>query len=179
MRTISVSTTAYRMAPKELQELKIQLQELFDRGFDSICEKEIWFLRLYIDYQQLNKLTVKNKYSLPRINDLGATVCSKIDLQLGYYQFKVKEVNVPKIAFRILYAPYELLVMPFGLTNAPTAFKELINRVFQTFHDQFFVVIINENLVYSKTKPEHDEHLRKVLQILRENKYAKPSKCVF
>ena len=138
-----------------------------------------------IDYQQINKLTVNNKYPLPRIEDLfdelkGASVFSNIDLRSGYYQLQVKDVDVPKTAFRTRYGHHEFLVMPFGLTNAPTAFMDLMNRVFQPYLDQFVVVFIDDILVYSKDAQEHERHLRIGLQILREKQlFAKLSKCEF
>lgn len=140
-------------------------------------------MRLCIDYQRLNKLTVKNKYLLPRIDDLfdqfkGATVFSKIDLRFGYYQLKFKESDVPKTAFETQYGHYEFLMMPFGLTNASIVFINLMNLVFQPYLDQFFVVFIDDILIYSKSKSELDEHLTVVLQILHEKKlYGKLSKC--
>ena len=138
-----------------------------------------------IYYQQINKVTVKNKYPLPRIEDLfdqlkGASVFSKIDLRSGYYQLRVKDVDVPKTTFRTRYGHYEFLVMTFGLTNAPTAFMDLMNRVFHPHLDKFVVVFIDDILVYSKDAQEHEQHLRIVLQILREKKlFAKLSKCDF
>ena len=135
--------------------------------------------------RQINKVIVKNKYPLMRIEDLfdqlkGETVFSKIDLRSGYYQLQVKDVDVPKTAFRTRYGHYEFLVMSFGLTNAPTAFMDLMNRVFHPYLDQFVVVFIDEILVYSKDTQEHEQHLRIVLQILREKKlFAKLSKCDF
>ena len=138
-----------------------------------------------IDYRQINKVTVKNKYPLPRIEDLfdqlrGASVFSKIDLRLGYYQLRVKEVDVPKTAFRTRYGHYEFLVMPFGFINAPAAFMDLMNRVFRPYLDQFVVLFIDDILVYSKYAREHEHHLRIVLQTLRENQlFAKLSKCDF
>ncbi|KAK8619690.1 hypothetical protein V6N13_135972 [Hibiscus sabdariffa] len=167
-----VSMAPYRMAPKELKELKVQLQELLDRGFIRpssspwgapvlFVKKKDGSLRLCIDYRKLNNLTVKNKYPLPRIDDLfdqfrGATVFSKIDLRSGYYQLKVKDSDVAKTAIRTRYGHYEFLVMPFGLTNAPAAFMDMMNQA------------------------EHVEHLRIVLQTLRDHRlYAKLSKCEF
>ena len=148
-------------------------------------KKKYGTLRMCIDYLKINKVTVKNKYPLPRIEDLfdqlkGADVFSKIDLRSGYYQLRVKEGDVPKTAFRTRYGHYEFLVMPFGLTNAPAAFMDLMNRVFQPYMDQFVVVFIDDILVYSKDAQEHERHLRIVLETLREKKlYAKLSKCDF
>ena len=142
-------------------------------------------LRMCIHYQQINKVIVKNKYPLSRIEDLldqlkGAGVFSMIDLRYGYYQLRVKEVYVPKTAFRTRYDHYEFLVMPFGLTNAPTTYMDLMNRVFQPYVDQFVVVFIDDILVYFKDAQEHEQHLRIVLETLRENRlYAKLSKCDF
>ncbi|KAL0537653.1 hypothetical protein IC582_026636 [Cucumis melo] len=142
-------------------------------------------MRLCIDYRELNKVTVKNRYPLPRIDDLfdqlqGATVFSKIDLRSGYHQLRIKDGDVPKTAFRSTYGHYEFIVMSFGLTNAPTVFMDLMNRVFREFLDTFVIVFIDDILIYSKTESEHEEHLRMVLQTLRDNKlYAKFSKCEF
>ncbi|KAA0066036.1 pol protein [Cucumis melo var. makuwa] len=142
-------------------------------------------MRLCIDYRELNKVTVKNRYPLPRIDDLfdqlqGATVFSKIDLRLGYHQLRIKDGDVPKTAFRSRYGHYEFIVMSCGLTNAPAVFMDLMNRVFREFLDTFVIVFIDDILIYSKTEAEHEEHLRIVLQTLRDNKlYAKFSKCEF
>ena len=142
-------------------------------------------LRLCIDYRQLNKLTKKNKYPLPRIDNLfdqlkGASIFSKIDLRSGYHQLRIKDVDVHKTAFRTRYGHYEFLVMPFGLTNAPAAFMDLMNRVFRPYVDQFVVEFIDDILVYSKDRENHDTHLRVVLETLRkEQLYAKLSKCEF
>ena len=142
-------------------------------------------LRLCIDYRQLNKLTVKNKYLLPRIDDFfdqlkGASIFSKIYLRSGYYQLRIKDVDVHKTVFRTRYGHYEFLVMPFGLTNAPAAFMDLMNRVFRLYVDQFVVVFIDDIMVYSKDQEDHDTHLRVVLETLRkEQLYAELSKCEF
>ena len=138
-----------------------------------------------IDYRELNRVTVKNKYPLPRIDDLfdqlaGAAVFSKIDLRTGYHQLKIKPEDVPKTAFRTRYGHYEFLVLPFGLTNAPAYFMDLMNRVFHPFLDKFVVVFIDDILVYSRTKEDHMEHLRTVLKTLADHRlYAKLNKCDF
>ena len=125
-------------------------------------------LQMCIDYRQINKVTVKNKYPLLKIEDLfdqlkGASVFSKIDLRSGYYQLRVKDVDVPKKAFRTRYGHYEFLVTPFGLPNALTAFMDLMNRVFHPYLDQFVVIFIDDILVYSKDAQNHEQHLRMVL----------------
>ncbi|XP_019258625.1 PREDICTED: uncharacterized protein LOC109236846 [Nicotiana attenuata] len=138
-----------------------------------------------IDYQQLNKVTIKNKYPLPRIDDLfdqlqGAKVFSKIHLRSGYHQLRIRASDVPKTAFRTRYGHYEFLVMSFGLTNAPAAFMELMNRVFRPYLDMFVIVFIDDILVYSRSQEEHEQHLRVVLQTLKDSQlYAKFSKCEF
>ncbi|KAL0536186.1 hypothetical protein IC582_025125 [Cucumis melo] len=182
--------------PVELKELKVQLQELLDKGFIRpsvspwgapvlFVKKKDGSMRLCIDYRELNKVTVKNRYPLPRIDDLfdqlqGATVFSKIDLRSGYHQLRIKDGDVPKTTFRSRYGHYEFIVMSFGLTNAPAVFMDLMNRVFREFLETFVIVFIDDILIYSKTEAEHEEHLRMVLQTLRDNKlYAKFLKCEF
>ncbi|RVW63783.1 Transposon Ty3-G Gag-Pol polyprotein [Vitis vinifera] len=161
-RTGPMSKALYRMAPVELKELKVQLQELLDKGFIRpsvspwgapvlFVKKKDGSMRLCIDYRELNKVTVRNKYPLPRIDDLfdqlqGACVFFKIDLRSGYHQLRIRSEDVPKTAFRTRYGHYEFLVMPFGLTNAPAAFMELMNRVFKPYLDQFVVIFIDDIL---------------------------------
>jgi len=186
----------YRMTPKELDELKIQLQELLDKGFIRpskspwgapvlFVKKKDGTLRLCIDYRQLNKVTVNNRYPLPRIDDLfdqlkGAKVFSKIDLRSGYYQIRIKGQEVPKTAYRTRYGHFKFLVLPFGLTNAPSLFMDLMNRVFQPYLDKFVVIFIDDILVYSKSYEEHEQHLGQTLQILMSRQlYAKLDKYDF
>ena len=189
------SITLYRMAPVELKELKLQLQEFLGKGFIRpsvspwgapvlFVKKKDGTLRLCVDYRQLNKMTVKNKYLLPGIDDLfdqlkGASVFSKIDLRSEYHQLRIKDTDVHKTTFKTRYGHYEFLVMPFGLTNAPVAFMDLMNRVFPLYVDQFVIVFIDGILVYSKDRENHDTHLRAVLETLRKELYAKLSKCEF
>ena len=155
--TEPISIPPHRMASTELRELKAQLEELLSKGFirPSISpwgapvlfvKKKDGSLRLCIDYRQLNRVTIRNQYPLPRIDELfdqlqGPRVYSKIDLRSGSHQLRVQESDVPKTAFRTRYGHYEFLVMPFSLTNAPTAFMDLMNRVFQPYLDRFFIVL--------------------------------------
>ena len=130
-------------------------------------------LRLCVDYRQLNKMTMKNKYPLPRIDDLfdqlkGVSVFSKIDLRSGYHQLRIKDADVHKTMFRTRYGHYEFLVMLFGLTNAPTAFMDLMNRVCRPYVDQFIVVFIDDIFVYSKDREDYDTHLQVVLETFRK-----------
>ncbi|CAA0830863.1 Uncharacterized mitochondrial protein AtMg00860, partial [Striga hermonthica] len=191
-----VSKAPYRMAPKELQELKAQIQELLRLGFIRpsmspwgapvlFVKKKDGSMCMCIDYRDLNRLTIKNKYSLPRIDDLfdqlrGACVFSKIDLRSGYHQLKIKESDIAKTAFKTRYGHYEFVVMPFGLSNALAVFMDLMNRIFHPYLDQFVIVFIDDILIYSKSQKEHEEHLRVVLETLRREKlFAKCSKCEF
>ncbi|GAB2275573.1 hypothetical protein Dimus_039136 [Dionaea muscipula] len=130
-------------------------------------------MRLCIDYREINKVTVKNRYPLLRIDDLfdqlqGAQVFSKIDLRSGYHQLKVRDADIAKTAFRTRYGHYEFLVIPFGLTNAPTAFMDMMHRVFKPYLDRFVVVFIDGILIYSRSREQHMDHLRIALQTLRE-----------
>ena len=173
------------MAPAELKELQGQLSELLDKGLIHPSHSPWGAPILCIDYRELNKVTIKNRYPLPQIDDLfdqlkGATVFSKIDLRSGYHQVKVKQGDIPKTAFRTRYGHYEFIVMPFGVTNAPATFMDLMNRVFTAYLDTFVIVFIDDILVYSRTPEEHVEHLNTMLQILQEKQlYTNFSKCEF
>ena len=151
----------------------------------SIVKKKDKTLRLCIDYRKLNKVTIKNRYPLPRIDNLfdqlrGVQVYSKIYLRTGYHQLRVRETDIPKKAFRTRYGHFEFTVMPFGLMNAPAAFMDLMHRMFQPYIDQFVVVFMDDILIYSQLEFEHEYHLRIVLQLLRDHQlYTKFSKCEF
>ena len=142
-------------------------------------------LRLCIDYRQLNRVTIKNRYPLSRINDLfdqlrGARVYSKIDLRTGYHQLRVREVDIPKTVFRTRYGHFKFMVMPFGLTNAPVVFMDLMHRVFQPYLDQFVVVFVDNVLIFTQSKDKHEDQLRIAVQLLRDHQlYAKFSNCEF
>ena len=194
LHPMPISMTLHRMTLAELQELKIQLQELLDRGFIRpntspwgtpvlFTKKKDKTLRLCIDYRQLNRVTIKNRYPLSRIDNLfdqlrGARVYLKVDLCTSYHQLRVKEADIPKTSFRMWYGHFEFIVMPFRLTNALVEFIDLMHRVFQPYLDQSVLVFVGDILIYSKSKEEHEGHLRIVLQILRDHQlYAKFSKC--
>nr|GFB05255.1 putative reverse transcriptase domain-containing protein [Tanacetum cinerariifolium] len=191
-----VARAPYRLAPSKMKELAKQLQELSDKGFIPpssspwgalvlFVKKKDGSFHLCIDYRELNKLTIKNRYPLPRIDDLfdqlqGSSVYSKIDLRSGYHQLRVQEKDIPITAFRTRYGHYEFQVMPFGLTNVPAVFMDFMNRVCRPFLDKFVIVFIDDILIYSKNKEEHQEHLRIILELLQKEKlYAKFSKCEF
>jgi hypothetical protein len=186
----------YRMSHEELKELKVQLKKLLAEGYIKLnkspygafvlfVHKKDGTLRMCVDYGAVNKATVKNRYPLPRIDDLfdrlsGAKVFSRIDLRLRYYQIRIAEGDEEKITCRTRYGSYEFLVMPFGLTNAPATFCTLMNDIFREWLDDFVVVYIDDILIYNSSLEKHVEHLRKVFQRLRENKlYAKLEKCEF
>ncbi|GKA92233.1 putative reverse transcriptase domain-containing protein, partial [Tanacetum coccineum] len=195
-RATPVAKSPYRLAPSEMQELSEQLQELQDKGFirpsHSLWGASVLFvkkkddsMRMCIDYRELNKLIVKNRYPLPRIDDLfdqlqGVRYFSKIDLQSGYHQLRVHEDDIPKTAFRTRYGHFEFTVMPFGLTNAPSVFMDLMNQVCKPYLDKFVIVFIDEILIYSKTKEDQEVHLKLVLELLKKERlYAKFTKCEF
>ncbi|GJV03859.1 putative reverse transcriptase domain-containing protein, partial [Tanacetum coccineum] len=179
-----VARAPYRLAPSKMKELAEQLQELSDKGFIRpssspwgapvlFVKKKDGSFRMCIDYRELNKLAVKNRYPLPRIGDLfdqlqGSSIYSKIDLRSGYHQLRVREEDIPKTAFRTRYGHYEFQVMPFGLTNAPAVFMDLMNRVCKQYLDKFVTVFIDDILIYSKSKEEHEEHLKLILELLKK-----------
>ncbi|GJV87553.1 putative reverse transcriptase domain-containing protein [Tanacetum coccineum] len=190
-----VARAPYRLRLRN-EELSEQLKELSDKGFIRpssspwgapvlFVKKKDGSFRMCIDYRELNKLTVKNRYPLPRIDDLfdqlqGSSIYSKIDLRSGYHQLRVREEDISKTAFRTRYGHYEFQVMPFGLTNAPAVFMDLMNRVCKPYLDKFVIVFIDDILIYSKNKQEHEEHLKIILELLKkEELYAKFSKCEF
>ena len=192
----TISMTLHRMALVELQELRVQLQELLDKRFIRpstspwgasvlVAKKRSKTLQLCIDYRQLNMVTIQNQYLLPRTEDLfdqlrGVRVYSKIDLRTNYHQLRVRETDIPKTTFRTRYGHFEFTVMPFGLTNAPAAFMDLMHRVFQPYLDQFVVVFVDDILIYSQSEWEHEYHLRILSQLLRDHQlYAKFSKYEF
>nr|GEZ57480.1 putative reverse transcriptase domain-containing protein [Tanacetum cinerariifolium] len=191
-----VARTSYRLAPSERKEHTKQLQELSDKGFIRpisspwgalviFVKKKDGSFRMCIDYRELNNLMVKNRYPLPRIDDLfdqlqGSSVYSKIDLRSCYHQLKVCEEDIPMTVFRTRYGHYEFQVMPFGLTNAPAVFMDLMNQVCKPYLDKFVIIFIDDILIYSKNKREHEEHLKLILELLKkEELYVKFSKCKF
>nr|GEZ08243.1 putative reverse transcriptase domain-containing protein [Tanacetum cinerariifolium]GEZ08248.1 putative reverse transcriptase domain-containing protein [Tanacetum cinerariifolium] len=173
-----------------------QLRELSEKGFIRpssspwgalilFVKKKDGSFRMCIDYRELNKLTIKNRYPLPRIDDVfdhlqGSSVYSKIDLWSGYHQLRIRKEDIPMTAFRTRYGHYEFQVMPFGLTNAPAVFMDLMNRVCKPYLYKFVIVFIDDILIYSKNKEEHGEHLRTILNLLMSEKlYVKFTKCDF
>ncbi|GJY27533.1 putative reverse transcriptase domain-containing protein [Tanacetum coccineum] len=160
--------------------------KLFTLGSPGLVyQKKDGSFRMCIDYRELNKLTVKNRYLLLRIDDLfdrlqGSRVYYKIDLRSGYHQLRVREEDIPKTAFRTRYGHYEFQVMSFGLTNAPAVFMDLMNRVCKPYLDKFVIVFIDDILIYSKSEEEHAKHLKLYLELLKkEELYAKLPKCEF
>ncbi|GJW63488.1 putative reverse transcriptase domain-containing protein [Tanacetum coccineum] len=181
-----VARAPYRLAPSEMRELSIQLQELLEKGFIRpssspwgasvlFVKKKDGSFRMCIDYRELNKLTVKNRYPLSRIDDLfdqlqGLSVYSKIDLRSGYHQLHIKEEDIPINAFRTRYGHFEFQVMPFGLTNTPAVFMDLMNLVCKPYLDKFVIVFINDIFIYSKDEEEHGKHLKIILELLKKER---------
>src|SRR3954469_15527583 len=180
--TAPISRRLYKMAPRELADLKIQLEALLEKGFilpsSSPWGFPVLFVtkkdgteRMCVDYRPLNLAMIKNTYPLPRINDLydqfsGSSFFSKMDLRLGYHQIKIRNKDVPKTAFTTRYGLYEFTVMSFGLTNSPVTFSRMMNSIFMEYLDKFVVVYLDDILIYSKNEAEHVEHLRLVLMKL-------------
>jgi hypothetical protein len=192
--TAPISKRSYMMSVEQLKEIKKQLIELQEAGCIHpssspwgapvlFVQKKDGSQRMCVDYRSLNYVTIKNNYPLPCIEDLfdqmrGVRVFSKIDLRSGYHQMKIRPSDIPKTAFSTQYSLYEFTVMSFGLTNPPAYFMNLINKVFMEYLDKFAMVFIDDILVYSKNDSDHEEHLRLVLQKLRDNQlYAKYRKC--
>lgn len=190
------SRAPYRLSYLELEELKKQIMDLLDKGFIRpskspfgapivFVKKKDGGLRMCIDYRALNKITIPNRAPLPRIDELldrlnGAKYFSTLDLRSGYYQIRIKSEDIPKTAFRCQYGHFEFLVLSFGMSNAPATFQTLMNTIFRREMNESVLVYIDDILVYSRTAEAHLRHLRRVLEILRENKlYAKRSKCHF
>nr|GEU59456.1 putative reverse transcriptase domain-containing protein [Tanacetum cinerariifolium] len=181
-----VARAPYQLAPFEMKELSKQLQELSDKGCIRpssspwgapvlFVKKKDGSFKICIDYCELNKLTVKNRYPLPRIDDLfdqlqGSSIYSKIDLRSIYHQLRVREQDILKTAFRTRYGHYEFQVMPFGLKNAPAVFMDLMNQVCKPYLDKFVIVFIDDILICSKDKKEHEENLKATLELLRKEK---------
>jgi hypothetical protein len=179
-----VSKNPYRMSTPELKEIQMQLEEILKKGY--ICpsvspwgasilfvKKKYGTLRLSIDFRQLNKVNVKNKYPLSRIDNLfdqlkDAKIFSKIDLKYGYHHVRIKEEYINKTTFRTMYGHYEFTMVPFGLSNAPPIFMCLMNGIFRYYLDKFVIVFLDGILIYSKFEKEHEQHLRMVIQVLRE-----------
>ncbi|GJU07524.1 putative reverse transcriptase domain-containing protein [Tanacetum coccineum] len=191
-----IARAPYRLASSEMKELSVQLQELLEKGFIRpssspwgapvlFVKKKNGSFRMCINYYELNKLTVKNRYPLMGIDDLfdqlqGLSVYCKIDMRSGYHQLRIKEVDIPITAFRTRYGHFEFQVMPFGLTNAPAVFMDLMNRVCKPYLDKFVIVFIDDILVYSKDEEGHGKHLKIILELLKkEILYAKFLKCDF
>ncbi|KAJ9512911.1 hypothetical protein QJQ45_029113, partial [Haematococcus lacustris] len=186
----------YNVSSSELAELKQQIGELLDKGFIRpstspyasgvlLVRKKDGSFRMCIDYRPLNRLTIKNKYPLPRLDTLldrlhGAKVFSKLDLRQGYHQIRVAPEDIHKTAFRTRYGHFEFTVLPFGLCNAPATFQRLMNDVLHDLLDDCVLVYLDDILIFSRTPQEHIAHLRRVLDLLRKHKlYAKLSKCEF
>ncbi|KAJ9528742.1 hypothetical protein QJQ45_020628, partial [Haematococcus lacustris] len=186
----------YNMSTCELAELKKQITEMQEKGFIRpstspygagvlFVRKKDGSFRMCVDFRPLNRITVKNKYPLPRVDNLldrlhGATVFSKIDLRQGYHQIRIAPEDIPKTAFRTRYGHFEFTVLPFGLCNAPATFQRLMNDIFRKELDDCVIVYLDDILIFSRNQQEHAQHLRRVLDLLQEHKlYAKLSKCEF
>ena len=184
------------MAPAELEELKKEIASLLERGLIRpstspygapviLVPKKDGGKRMVIDYRLVNAITIKNRYPLPRIDDLmdqvhGAKIFSKIDMASGFHQIRMAEADCHKSAFRTRFGHYEFTVLPMGMTSAPATFQRLMNDIFMPYLDTFVIIFLDDFCIYSKTPEEHIKHLEIVLGLLREHKLlAKHSKCLF
>jgi transposase InsO family protein len=190
------SQQPFRMSQPELAELKRQLELLLDKGFIRpskspyaapvlFAKKKDGTLRMCVDYRALNKITIKNKYPIPRIDEMldqlnGAKIFSKLDLKSGYHQVRIKDDDIEKTAFRTRYGSFEFVVLPFGLTNVPPTFMRLMNSIFHKYIDEFVIIYLDDILIYSKNEDEHLHHIKLVLQLLQHNHlYVNKAKCEF
>jgi len=190
------SQQPFRMSQPELAELKRQLENLLEKGFIRpskspyaapvlFAKKKDGTLRMCVDYRALNKITIKNKYPIPRIDEMldqlyGANIFSRLDLKSGYHQIRIKDDDIEKTAFRTRYGSFEFVVLPFGLTNAPPTFMRLMNSIFHKHLDEFVIIYLDDILIYSKNESEHLHHIKLVLQLLRDNYlYVNKAKCEF
>ena len=187
----------HRLSPQDLDELKVHLKDLLDHGFireshspygaPILCAKKAGDTkrRLCIDYRDLNRITIKDRYPLPRVDELmdrlfGAKYFTKLDLRSGYHQVRVAAEDIQKTAFNTRYGQYEYLVVPFGLTSAPSTFMALMNHILNPYLDKFAIAYLDDVLIYSKTFEDHELHVRTILNEFRKHKlYAKESKCEF
>ncbi|CAF5087292.1 unnamed protein product, partial [Rotaria sp. Silwood1] len=190
------SQQPFRMSQPELTELIRQLELLLEKGFILpskspyaapvlFAKKKDGTLRMCVDYRALNKITIKNKYPIPRIDEMldqlnGAKIFSRLDLRSGYHQIRIKDEDIEKTAFRTRYGSFEFVVLPFGLTNAPPTFMRLMNSIFHKYLDVFVIIYLDDILVYSKKEQDHYHHIKLVLQLLRDNHlYVNKAKCQF
>lgn len=190
------SRPPFKMSPRELDELRKQLQELFDLGLIRpssspwgapvlFVRKKDGTLRMCIDYRAVNSVTCRMNTPLPRIDECldrlgGAKFFSSIDLKSGYHQVRIKEEDIPKTAFNTRYGSFEFMVLPFGLTNSPPTFQKMMNAIMGDFIDRFVLVYLDDILIFSNSQEEHTQHIHQVLSKLREHKlYANPKKCFF
>ena len=186
----------FRYSPRELQEIETQVRDLLAKGLIEpsispygapvlFVHKKDGGLRMCTDYRALNKVTVRNQFPLPRIDDLldrlnGATVFTSLDLLSGYHQIRLQDTDVVQTAFNTPFGLYQYRVLPFGLCNAPAVFQNTMNNIFRPFLNKCVLIYLDDILVFSKTPEDHLENLRQVLGTLRRHRlYCKLSKCEF
>jgi hypothetical protein len=188
--------STYRLSVIELDECKKQSADLLARGFIEPSEspfgapilfvrKKGGALQFCVDYWARNKITIKNRYAIPRVEELfdrlqRASIFSNIDLESGYWQIRVAEEDVHKTAFRSRYGHYQFCFIPFGLTNAPASLQAAMNKMFDKYLDEFVLIFLDDILIFSKDPSKHAQHLTVVLETLRKNGYfARLHKCSF